>query len=690
MADRKPIRKPVDADVASNSDRAGTVDSPKASAAQPDDARSPGQIGAQPLLDDEDTIEGDVILAAELDTETISAEDSLAHFGPMGTDDLASVDLGGVGFSGADAVGVDLGGLDLSEELANLQKATQPAPVPQSTPPLVAAVPVSAAAAVEVKSPVRDASAAQGAVTKKDSKAKKSPSQIVDAAETVIAAAELLPRKSWRDRLLMRSVPSWLISMMLHVAMLMALAAVQIEPVREAVGTLLTAKAGEEAGTTLDEEFNIRGPELEAPVAVADLEQPLSAPSEFSSQELELPDSSSLVSAMDNMSLDVGGVSNMVEGILPSSALNGATSRMSASLSGRLSGVMKSEMLERFGGNAASEKSVAMALKWLADHQDRSGGWTFGHSRLCRGQCKDDGDLLQSTNAATALALLPFLGAGQTHLEGNYQGTVHNGLKFLISRMKVTGGTTPTGSWHEAGGNMYSHGLASIVVCEAYAMTRDPDLLQPAQLALNFIVHAQDPRGGGWRYQPKQAGDTSVVGWQLMALKSGAMGNLVVPHDSFRKANAFLDSMSVNEGAYYGYDQPTSKIEGREATTAVGLLCRMYLGWSKDQPGLQEGVQYLSKRGPKIEDPYYSYYATQVLRQYGGPEWEQWNKAMRDGLISTQVKEGHAAGSWYSPHGHNLKGGRLYCTAMSAMILEVYYRHMPLYSDKSSDDEFEL
>jgi hypothetical protein len=175
-----------------------------------------------------------------------------------------------------------------------------------------------------------------------------------------------------------------------------------------------------------------------------------------------------------------------------------------------------------------------------------------------------------------------------------------------------------------------------------------------------------------------------------MALKSGAMGNLVVPHETFRMANSFLDSMAVNNGAYYGYDQATASIEGREATTAVGLLCRMYLGWPKEHPGMQEGVKYLSARGPSVDDLYYSYYATQVLRQHGGAEWTKWNTAMRDGLINAQTKEGHAAGSWYSAKGHNLKGGRLYCTAMSAMILEVYYRHMPLYSDKSSDDEFEL
>ncbi len=131
-------------------------------------------------------------------------------------------------------------------------------------------------------------------------------------------------------------------------------------------------------------------------------------------------------------------------------------------------------MLERFGGNAASEKSVSMALDWLAKHLDRSGGWTFGHSAVCRGECKGDGDFFKAVNGATALALLPFLGAGQTHLEGKYKATVLKGLNFLTSRMKLTPGELPHGSWHEEQGNMYSHGLASIVICEAYAMTAIP------------------------------------------------------------------------------------------------------------------------------------------------------------------------------------------------------------------------
>ena len=289
------------------------------------------------------------------------------------------------------------------------------------------------------------------------------------------------------------------------------------------------------------------------------------------------------------------------------------------------------------------------------------------------------------------MALLPFLGAGQTHLEGEYKTTVFRGLKFLISHMHYTPHRTqPRGSWHEPGGRMYSHGLAAITVCEAFAMTNDPDLREPAQLSLNYLVFAQDDRGGGWRYYPKDPGDTSVVGWCLMALKSGKMGSLVVPQPTFDKVDQFLNFVSTNDGAYYGYKSPTSKLEGRQATIAVGLLSRMYLGYPKEHPGLQEGIQFLSEYGPKPDDLYYSYYATQVMRHHGGEVWEKWNAKMRDDLVQSQEQSGHAAGSWYSGGRHASKGGRLYNTSLAAMILEVYYRHMPLYSERSSEGDFEI
>jgi hypothetical protein len=168
------------------------------------------------------------------------------------------------------------------------------------------------------------------------------------------------------------------------------------------------------------------------------------------------------------------------------------------------------------------------------------------------------------------------------------------------------------------------------------------------------------------------------------------MGGLTIYPDTVRKAGLFLDAMQTNEGAFYGYEGPSP--DRLPATTSIGLLCRMYMGWPKEKKGIQDGVKFLSESGPSKTNVYYNYYATQVLRQYGGPEWDRWNEAMRNQLVNTQVKSGHAAGSWYdgTVPSWEQQGGRLYCTAMSAMILEVYYRYMPLYGDKSTEDDFEL
>ena len=327
-----------------------------------------------------------------------------------------------------------------------------------------------------------------------------------------------------------------------------------------------------------------------------------------------------------------------------------------------------------------------MALEWLAQHQMSDGGWSFDHrkSKGCGNKCRSPGSLPQARNAATGLALLPFLGAGQTHITGKYKKQVKEGLYYLKRKMKVS---PQGGSLSEPGGQMYAHGIASIALCEAYAMTRDKALRSPAQDAIDFICYAQDRVGGGWRYQPRTPGDTSVVGWQIMALKSGHMAYLRVPSSTVRDASKFLDSVEAESGSQYGYTSPAA---GRSATTAIGLLCRMYLGWKQDEPALVEGAQWLSERGPSRTDLYYDYYATQVMCHMGGPVWERWNDVMREQLVATQATTGHERGSWFMNSRHGGQGGRLYCTTMATMILEVYYRHLPIYGRQSTQDDFPL
>jgi hypothetical protein len=283
------------------------------------------------------------------------------------------------------------------------------------------------------------------------------------------------------------------------------------------------------------------------------------------------------------------------------------------------------------------------------------------------------------------LALLAFLGAGSTHQEGEYRAQVDRGLKFLVKSM-VTTGTAAGGLQGRGQATMYVQGIGTIALCEAYAMTQDPALKRPAQLAVDFIVRAQDPEGGGWRYRIPQAGDTSVVGWQLMALKSAKIAGLNVSPRVITKVSQFLKSVESEGGALYAYNRPGTV---RPTTTAVGLLCRMYLGREPRHKGMIQGMKYLSEWGPNPYDMYYSYYATQAMHHWGGTRWEKWNPVMRDQLVTSQMQLGDSAGSWATDESHGSHmGGRLYTTCLSIMTLEVYYRYLPLYQQQNVSEEF--
>jgi len=346
----------------------------------------------------------------------------------------------------------------------------------------------------------------------------------------------------------------------------------------------------------------------------------------------------------------------------------------------------RARAVQQGGGTSATEAAVARGLVFLARHQNSDGSWSlhqFHQSPNCDKTCTQPGNT-HSDTAATALGLLPFLGAGQTHEEGKYTQEVFAGLNWLLEHQKQDG------DLHQGGHpktQMYAHAQATIALCEAYALTGDEQLREPAQRALNFIIHAQHPQGG-WRYAPQTPGDTSVIGWQLMALKSGQLAYLLVPAKTYELAGHYLDRAQTDPlGGRYAYvpgQQPTNVM------TAEALLCRQYLGWPKDHAGLQSGVDFLLKEHlPETEKPhvYYWYYATQVMHHVGGRPWQTWNAKMRDVLLDKQKKRGHAAGSWTPEGGHSAAGGRIYMTSLAICTLEVYYRHMPLYGQDAVTDQ---
>ena len=355
--------------------------------------------------------------------------------------------------------------------------------------------------------------------------------------------------------------------------------------------------------------------------------------------------------------------------------LPGTDSRADPLLPGKLEmpkqgGKPSRQTIEQRGGSDATERSINLALEWLARNQEPEGRWDTR---------KHGGDAEYDT-ASTGLALLCLYGWGASHTtDGRYRDNVRKGIAWLVAQQK------PNGYLAGPAGRMYAHGIATIALCEGYGLSRDPALQAPAEKAIALIVSSQGAKGG-WRYAPAPGdSDTSVTGWQYMALHSARMAGLDVPEAVFEKARKWLDFAGGGKhGGLYGYTGPE---RNNAAMIASGMFCRQLDLVPPTNPRMIESAEALKMHPMNVRSPefYGLYYATLALYQHQGPIWTEWNDKLKEALPLLQKKDGDAAGSWDPTGGHTGAGGRVLSTTLSTLSLEVYYRLLPMYGFGNKD-----
>jgi hypothetical protein len=332
-------------------------------------------------------------------------------------------------------------------------------------------------------------------------------------------------------------------------------------------------------------------------------------------------------------------------------------------------------LIEQLGGTKESEGAVERGLAYLASVQEEDGHWTLvtaSRRALRNGQSPHD-------PACTALATLAFLAQdNRPDTPGRYQQVVSKSLDFLITEQSDDGDLRgPLAGGGADQGNMYDHGIATLALDEAALMTRDPRYTSAALKGARFIVAAQNRETGGWRYIPGEQGDSSVFGWQIMALHSAQQVGFEIPATTLRGMIRYilLASSGPNRmlAGYQPREGPTPPM------TAEIVFCRMLLGQQLNDDETDEVGGFLGRQPPQggNADIYYLYYGSLCMMQMHGDAWQRWNTRTRDMLVRTQRRVDESAGYW-----DNMKwtdrGGRVFTTAVATLTLEVYYRYLPL------------
>jgi len=320
-------------------------------------------------------------------------------------------------------------------------------------------------------------------------------------------------------------------------------------------------------------------------------------------------------------------------------------------------------------GDPQTEAAVMRTLRWLKKTQAEDGSWQ------------------KNRIAMTGLAILTFLAHCETPGSSEEFGpTVQKAIEFLLAQQK------PDGRFMGVDSHDYSHPIATYALCEAYGMTRHPNVRAAVEKALVPIINGQHPTGG-WTYQmnpERESGiyrdDTSYMGWCVQALKAAQLSGLDVPGlDKACKLAVHGFKNNAAPGGGFGYTSP-----GTGGLTSVGTLSMQLLGAS-DLRETKLAADLMAQWKPSFAErangigdslQYYYYYATQSKFHFGGPRWEKWNQEMKAIYVAAQKIERDAIqdhtgqyrdiGWWENNDTHTDRP--VMDTCLAALQLMVYYR----------------
>ncbi len=328
-----------------------------------------------------------------------------------------------------------------------------------------------------------------------------------------------------------------------------------------------------------------------------------------------------------------------------------------------------------------SELALKRGIKWLAENQGTQGNWASNDLGL------------------VGMGALAFLADGHMPGRGRYGDNVENALSYVVRHAKPSGLLNISNAQRD----MYNHGLATFVLGQAHGMTDDKQIGRVIDRALKLIYNTQ-AQDGGWDYRARRQSrghDLSLAVMQAKAIRSAVDSGLEVPPKVVQMA---IEGVRARYRAKNGARGDDPRIQqgpgsftynGGNATVAMaaaGVVCMQEFGqyddWRipKTMRFITESIAQVrisrTRNGKMPFDAYTLYYVGQALYQVGGEPWKESYPALRDQLITAQVRKPSDPGedgSWRDPR--YVTGGkpsRLFGTSVACFILAIPNRYLPI------------
>jgi hypothetical protein len=358
--------------------------------------------------------------------------------------------------------------------------------------------------------------------------------------------------------------------------------------------------------------------------------------------------------------------------------------------------------VQKHGGSAQSEAAVAAGLDWLARHQEPDGSWSCEKFRArCESEgfkCGGKGGPLYDVGVSS-LAVLAFLGAGNSERSGRLQQTVEKGISWLRSQQDRKGcfGTTEDYRYP------FMHAMATLAMVEDAVLSGSTPARDAARRGLEYLMKIRSPQQKGWRYaESPPDSDPTVTAWVVLALKAGQVANIRNSDQGLRGASEFVRKITDDRTFRTGYlqkgdlpfrfDAQKTRFSPHESEslTACGMTVRIFCGEEPRGSGLLRGQARLLLATPPEWNPdsgridmFYWQFGTIAMFQLGGEEWTGWYGKLKEAALAGQQQgvpgESCRRGSWDPIDPWGTQGGRVYATAMMLLCLEGPYRFAQLF-----------